>query len=84
MAREIPLEGRGRQDCYREVYGDYMIEPINLYNVDYAFEKATWIDVRDLKSDTERLCRVSDRGGDGKGLREAPGTTMKDSVVVLT
>jgi hypothetical protein len=59
------------------------VDPVNLYNVDYFLDRATQIDLRDLKSDTERLCRVSDRGGDGETLAEAPGTTMKDSVVVL-
>jgi hypothetical protein len=60
-----------------------MREPINLYNVNYAFERVTWIDIKELKSDTERLCRIFDRGGDGETSAEAPGTTMKDSDRVL-
>lgn len=59
------------------------VNPVNLYNVDYFFEGVTWIDIKSLREDLRGASRVSDRGGDRKASAEAPGTTMKDSEVVL-
>jgi hypothetical protein len=36
-----------------------IVSPVNLYNVDYFFEKVTWIDVKDLREDSGEADRVT-------------------------